>query len=131
MTGIPAETITRIAHEFADAAPHALAHNGWRTSNFVNSFHTQRAISILNALMGNWDMVLTEAGGEESGALGAPHNLLTRVSLLYVWTACRGNIPLCHSRSAYSRNCATTSSAATRIRRMAGSSRQEPDHVSA
>ncbi len=72
LTGIPAETITRIAHEFADAAPHALAHNGWRTSNFVNSFHTQRAISILNALMGNWDVVLTEAGGEESGALGAP-----------------------------------------------------------
>lgn len=72
LTGIPAETITRIAHEFADAAPHALAHNGWRTSNFVNSFHTQRAISILNALMGNWDVVLTEAGGEESGALGVP-----------------------------------------------------------
>jgi len=72
LTGIPAETIARIAHEFADAAPHALAHNGWRTSNFVNSFHTQRAITILNALMGNWDVVLTEAGGEESGTLGAP-----------------------------------------------------------
>ncbi|MBK9208611.1 MAG: molybdopterin-dependent oxidoreductase [Anaerolineales bacterium] len=72
LTGIPAETITRIAHEFADAAPHALAHNGWRTSNFVNSFHTQRAISILNALIGNWDIVLTEGGGEESGTLGAP-----------------------------------------------------------
>ncbi len=72
LTGIPAETITRIAHEFADAAPHALAHNGWRTSNFINSFHTQRAITILNALIGNWDVVLTEAGGEESGKLGAP-----------------------------------------------------------
>ncbi len=72
LTGIPAETIARIAHEFADAAPHALAHNGWRTSNFVNSFHTQRAISILNALIGNWDIVLTESGGEESGTLGAP-----------------------------------------------------------
>lgn len=72
LTGIPAETIIRIAHEFADAAPHALAHNGWRTSNFVNSFHTQRAISILNALMGNWDVVLQDAGGEESGTLGAP-----------------------------------------------------------
>ncbi len=72
LTGIPADTIIRIAHEFADAAPHALAHNGWRTSNFVNSFHTQRAITILNALMGNWDVVLTEAGGEESGTLGAP-----------------------------------------------------------
>jgi thiosulfate reductase/polysulfide reductase chain A len=72
LTGIPAETIARIAHEFAAAAPHALAHNGWRTSNFINSFHTQRAISILNALVGNWDVVLTEAGGEESGTLGAP-----------------------------------------------------------
>jgi len=72
LTGIPAETITRIAHEFAAAAPHALAHNGWRTSNFINSFHTQRAISILNALMGNWDVVLTEGGSEESATLGAP-----------------------------------------------------------
>ena len=72
LTGIPAETIKRIAHEFAAAAPHALAHNGWRTSNFVNSFHTQRAIGILNALIGNWDVTLTEAAGEESGILGAP-----------------------------------------------------------
>jgi len=72
LTGIPAETIKRVAHEFAAAAPHALAHNGWRTSNFVNSFHTQRAITILNALVGNWDVVLKEAGGEESGALGQP-----------------------------------------------------------
>lgn len=72
LTGIPAETITRIAHEFAAAAPHALAHNGWRTSNFINSFHTQRAITILNALVGNWDVVLQDAGGEEGGTLGAP-----------------------------------------------------------
>jgi len=72
LTGIPAETITRIAHEFAAAAPHALAHNGWRTSNFINSFHTQRAIGILNALVGNWDVTLTEAAGEESATLGAP-----------------------------------------------------------
>ena len=72
LTGIPAETITRIAREFAAAAPHALAHNGWRTSNFVNSFHTQRAISILNALVGNWDVTITEAAGEESGTLGVP-----------------------------------------------------------
>lgn len=72
LTGIPAETISRIAREFAAAAPHALAHNGWRTSNFINSFHTQRAISILNALIGNWDVVLTEGGSEEGGTLGAP-----------------------------------------------------------
>lgn len=72
LTGVPAETITRIAHEIAAAAPHVLIHNGWRASNFINSFHTQRAISILNALLGNWDVVLTEAGGEESATLGAP-----------------------------------------------------------
>jgi thiosulfate reductase / polysulfide reductase chain A len=71
LTGISAESITRIAHEFAAAAPHALAHNGWRTSNFVNSFHTQRAISILNALVGNWNVVLTGAAAEGAG-LGAP-----------------------------------------------------------
>lgn len=72
LTGIPAETITRIAHELAAAAPHVLVHNGWRTSNFVNSFHTERAISILNALLGNWDVTMTAAAGEESGALGIP-----------------------------------------------------------
>lgn len=72
LTGIPAETIARIAREFAAAAPNALAHNGWRTSNFVNSFHTQRAITVLNALVGNWNVVLTAAAGEESGALGVP-----------------------------------------------------------
>jgi thiosulfate reductase/polysulfide reductase chain A len=72
LTGIPAETIKRTAHEFASAAPHALAHNGWRTSNFVNSFHTQRAISILNALVGNWNVTITAAAGEESATLGKP-----------------------------------------------------------
>ena len=72
LTGIPAETIVRIAREFAAAAPHALAHNGWRTSNFVNSFHTQRAITILNAIVGNWGVTMTEAAGEESGTLGKP-----------------------------------------------------------
>lgn len=71
-TGIPAETIRRIAQEFSDAAPFALAHNGWRTSNFVNSFQTQRAITILNALVGNWGVTLLPAGGEESGVLGKP-----------------------------------------------------------
>jgi len=72
LTGIPAETITRIAHELAEAAPNVLVHNGWRTSNFINSFHTQRAISILNALMGNWGVTMVEAAGEESGTLGVP-----------------------------------------------------------
>jgi len=71
-TGVPAETIRRIAQEFSEAAPYALAHNGWRTSNFVNSFQTERAITILNALVGNWGVTHLPAGGEESGALGKP-----------------------------------------------------------
>ena len=50
ITEIPADTIRRIAREFAAAGKYALAHNGWRTSNFQNSFQTERAITILNAL---------------------------------------------------------------------------------
>lgn len=72
LTEISAETIRRIAREFAAAAPHTLAHNGWRTSNFVNSFQTQRAITSLNALVGNWNVHLRAGGGEGSGALGKP-----------------------------------------------------------
>jgi thiosulfate reductase/polysulfide reductase chain A len=72
ITGIPAETITRIAHEFAASGKYALAHNGWRTSNFVNSFATQRAITALNTIVGNWGKVLFPAAGEESSGLGAP-----------------------------------------------------------
>jgi len=70
LTEIDADTIRRIAREFAAAAPHALAHNGWRTSNFVNSFQTQRAITILNALIGNWNVTMRASGGESSSALG-------------------------------------------------------------
>jgi len=72
ITGVKADTIRRIAQEFSDAAPYALAHNGWRTSNFVNSFQTQRAITILNALVGNWGVTMLPKGGEESGSLGRP-----------------------------------------------------------
>ncbi|MCB8983334.1 MAG: molybdopterin-dependent oxidoreductase [Ardenticatenaceae bacterium] len=71
ITDIDAETIRRIAREFSDAAPNALAHNGWRTSNFVNSFQTQRAISCLNALVGNWGIHLLPAAAEGAG-LGVP-----------------------------------------------------------
>ncbi len=52
ITGIPETTITRIAHEFAEAKPFGFAHPNWRTSNFVNSFQTERAIAILNTLIG-------------------------------------------------------------------------------
>ncbi|MFN8373045.1 MAG: molybdopterin-dependent oxidoreductase [Anaerolineae bacterium] len=52
ITEIPEATIYRIAHEFAEAAPFAFAHPNWRTSNFLNSFQTERAIAVLNALIG-------------------------------------------------------------------------------
>ncbi|RJP50174.1 MAG: twin-arginine translocation signal domain-containing protein [Anaerolineaceae bacterium] len=75
ITGIPAATIERIAREYAAAKHNALAHPGWRTSNFINSFQTERAIATLNALSGN---VLTAGGclsaevAAEGAGLGAP-----------------------------------------------------------
>ena len=72
LTGLDAEVIRRIAREFAAAGPHALAHNGWRTSNFINSFPAERAISILNALVGNWGVTMFPSAGEGGGGLGSP-----------------------------------------------------------
>ncbi len=72
LTGVEAEDIRRIAQEFAGAGKYALAHNGWRTSNFINSFPTERAITILNALVGNWGTTLFPAAGEGGGGLGSP-----------------------------------------------------------
>lgn len=75
ITGVPAATIERIAREYAAAKHNALAHPGWRTSNFINSFQTERAIATLNALSGN---VLTPGGclsaevASETAGLGAP-----------------------------------------------------------
>ncbi len=75
ITGVPAQTIERIANEFGAAKHNALVHPGWRTSNFINSFQTERAIATLNALSGN---VLTSGGclvadvEAEGAGLGAP-----------------------------------------------------------
>jgi thiosulfate reductase/polysulfide reductase chain A len=75
ITGVPASTIDRIAREYAAAQKNALAHPGWRTSNFINSFQTERAIATLNALSGN---VLTPGGclsadlSDEGAGLGVP-----------------------------------------------------------
>ncbi len=76
ITGVPADKTRQIAREFAAAGANALAHPGWRSSNFVNSFQTERAIATLNAITGN---VLTSGGclgatnPEESGInLGKP-----------------------------------------------------------
>lgn len=83
---IPAETIRRIAREFALAAPQAFAHPNWRTSNFLNSFQTERAIAVLNGLVGSWARPgsLQPAVGEEGGVkLGAiPQPPYPRVSAL-------------------------------------------------
>jgi len=70
---IDAGTIRRIAREFASYRPAAVAHPNWRTSNFRNSFQTQRAIAILNALMGNWGKPggLTPEGEESGPELGS------------------------------------------------------------
>jgi len=82
ITGIPAETITRIAHEFAAAGHFALAHNGWRTSNFVNSFATQRAITALNTIVGNWGNTLFPAAAEGAGLGAPPQPAYPRISAL-------------------------------------------------
>ncbi|MBI5714883.1 MAG: molybdopterin-dependent oxidoreductase [Chloroflexi bacterium] len=74
ITGVAADSIRRIAREFAAARPYAMAHPGWRTSNFVNSFQTERCIAILNALNGSLFVedgpivaVSPEAGGVNIG----------------------------------------------------------------
>ena len=71
-TEIPAETIRRIAREFALATPHAFVHPNWRTSNFVNSFQAERAMAIVNAISGNWGQPggLRAEAGEGGVALG-------------------------------------------------------------
>jgi thiosulfate reductase/polysulfide reductase chain A len=72
LTGVPAETIDRLSREYAAAGKSALVHPGWRTSNFANSFQTERAIATLNALSGN---VLTPNGclvAESPEASGVP-----------------------------------------------------------
>lgn len=85
LTEIPAGTIRRIAQEFAMAAPHAFAHPNWRTSNFLNSFQTERAIAVLNGIVGNWAQPggLQPAGGEEGAGLGSPaHPPYPRITAL-------------------------------------------------
>jgi len=54
-TEIPAREITRIAREFADAAPRAVFYAGRRSSWYQNDFQMRRAQAILNAIVGNWD----------------------------------------------------------------------------
>jgi thiosulfate reductase/polysulfide reductase chain A len=76
ITGIPADTIRRIAREFAAHGHRSMAHPGWRTSNFINSFQTERAIAALNAIVGNIfepeeGCLIAETAAESAG-LGKP-----------------------------------------------------------
>lgn len=53
--GVSAETITRLAHEFAAAAPHAGTSSWTGVSQTNNAFHAVMALQGLNALMGCFD----------------------------------------------------------------------------
>ncbi|MDO4290486.1 MAG: molybdopterin-dependent oxidoreductase [Eggerthellaceae bacterium] len=67
ITGIPAETITRLAHELWEAAPAASIEQGWRASfgcSHKNSGETARALCLFNTLLGCW--------GAEGGAVFYP-----------------------------------------------------------
>jgi thiosulfate reductase/polysulfide reductase chain A len=86
ITGVPAADIERIAREYAATKHNALAHPGWRTSNFINSFQTERAIATLNALSGN---VFTPGGclsadvtAEDTGLGKIPQPAYPRISAL-------------------------------------------------
>ncbi len=73
ITELKATDIETVARDFAAAGSKALAHNGWRTSNFENSFQTARAIASLNALVGNWGTTMLPASGGHGGeGLGMP-----------------------------------------------------------
>lgn len=73
ITELKATDIETVARDFAAAGSKALAHNGWRTSNFENSFQTARAIASLNALVGNWGTTMLPAsGGHSAAGLGMP-----------------------------------------------------------
>ncbi len=53
ITGVPADTIVRIAREFA--AARGVIEDGWYTAKNGNDFDTYRLALILNALVGNID----------------------------------------------------------------------------
>lgn len=58
VTGIRAETIDRLAVEFAQAAPAASIEPSWRGAfgcSYVNSGETARAIALFNTLLGCWN----------------------------------------------------------------------------
>ncbi|WP_066175181.1 molybdopterin-containing oxidoreductase family protein [Bacillus marinisedimentorum] len=57
ITGIPADTIARMAREMAAVRPQALIEQSWRGAfgcNYFNSTETGRAVAQFNALLGNY-----------------------------------------------------------------------------
>ncbi len=67
ITGIDANTITRLATEFADAAPAASIEPSWRGAfgcSYNNSGETARALCMFNTLLGCWN--------QKGGALFLP-----------------------------------------------------------
>ncbi|MDR3137039.1 MAG: molybdopterin-dependent oxidoreductase [Coriobacteriales bacterium] len=58
ITGIPAETISRLAGEFAEKAPASVIDSAWRGvygCAYQNSGETGRVIALFNTLLGNWN----------------------------------------------------------------------------
>jgi thiosulfate reductase/polysulfide reductase chain A len=54
---IPAADIRRIAQDFAAAAPRAIYYQGRRSSFLKNDVQLRRGMAILNAIIGNWDVI--------------------------------------------------------------------------
>lgn len=56
ITGIPAETICKIAHDFMTAAPQAIYYQGRRSTWAKNDFQLRRAMALFTALGGGVDV---------------------------------------------------------------------------
>jgi len=56
ITGIPSETICKVAHEFMVAAPQAIYYQGRRTTWAKNDFQLRRAMALFSALGGGIDV---------------------------------------------------------------------------
>ena len=91
--GIPADTIRRIAHEFAAAKPNALAHPGWRTSNFCSPLGTLSARAVEQGRVEDAETVYAEDLGDDPsiplcpGTPGTSGACTTTTSASFAWEA--------------------------------------------
>ncbi|AQW87300.1 putative thiosulfate/polysulfide reductase, molybdenum-binding subunit [Campylobacter pinnipediorum subsp. caledonicus] len=76
ITGIPAETVERIATEIWKAAPRVIIDFGHKTTTTRAEYMRTRAIMVANAMMGNWEV----KGGLFSGKKAKTFNKLTGTS---------------------------------------------------